>query len=63
MQATFRIKVKLFWNKTGNLEVLDDSLDAAEEADEDEEEENEENKNQVKDQGKHRPLCFLLRIS
>ncbi len=48
MQATFRIKVKLYWNKsTGEFEVLDTSVDEQDEDEDDiESQENDENNNE-----------------
>jgi hypothetical protein len=46
MQATFRIKVKIYWNKTGGVfELLDTSIDEQDE--EESQEENDENNNVV----------------
>jgi hypothetical protein len=48
MQATFRIKVKLFWNKSsGEFEVLDTSVDDQDDEDDNESQENDENNNHV----------------
>ncbi len=48
MQATFKIKVKIYWNKSsGQFEVLDSSVDEQDEDDDNESQENDENNNQV----------------
>ena len=51
MQATFRVKVKIYWNKQGEFEILDSSVDEneteADEDDQDDQQTHDENNNEA----------------
>lgn len=48
MQAVFQIKVKVHWNASGNVQVLDSSLEEDMEDDDDDDEDDDEDEDQGK---------------